>query len=205
MVQTTYHHVLNNCSPFPTSLLLKVSWNVGSLTQRGSSYLAAPMVDSWPVTLLVSTQASTRSAWLATPSSIWPPWSAALTFQTGTFSPVSHWQVSLGLFKQLYGTWLLMALSIQPPASSRAVQLSYSQDRKRHVVCFCRCTVEAGYDYSTGDQPDPEVWAQMLNKSPIKHVTQVWLFQHLQLSLQNILCCNKVTSPPRYKRQYCFY
>ncbi|TNM87014.1 acylamino-acid-releasing enzyme [Takifugu rubripes] len=35
------------------------------------------------------------------------------------------------------------------------------------------CMVEAGYDYSTGDLPDPEVWAQMLNKSPIKHVTQV--------------------------------
>lgn len=39
--------------------------------------------------------------------------------------------------------------------------------------------VVAGYDYSIDDLPDPEVWAQMLNKSPIKHVTQVWLFQHL--------------------------
>ncbi|CAG07332.1 unnamed protein product, partial [Tetraodon nigroviridis] len=30
-----------------------------------------------------------------------------------------------------------------------------------------------GYDYSTDDLPDPEVWAQMLSKSPIKHVAQV--------------------------------
>uniref|UniRef100_A0A8C4NN92 acylaminoacyl-peptidase n=1 Tax=Dicentrarchus labrax TaxID=13489 RepID=A0A8C4NN92_DICLA len=32
------------------------------------------------------------------------------------------------------------------------------------------CMVEAGYDYSTDCLPDPAVWEQMLNKSPIKHV-----------------------------------
>ncbi|KAI3357680.1 hypothetical protein L3Q82_016085 [Scortum barcoo] len=35
------------------------------------------------------------------------------------------------------------------------------------------CMVEAGYEYSTGCLPDPAVLEQMLNKSPIKHVTQV--------------------------------
>uniref|UniRef100_A0A3B4ZH63 acylaminoacyl-peptidase n=1 Tax=Stegastes partitus TaxID=144197 RepID=A0A3B4ZH63_9TELE len=35
------------------------------------------------------------------------------------------------------------------------------------------CMVEVGYDYSTSCLPDPAVWEQMLNKSPIKHVTQV--------------------------------
>ncbi|XP_059188274.1 acylamino-acid-releasing enzyme isoform X3 [Centropristis striata] len=35
------------------------------------------------------------------------------------------------------------------------------------------CMVEAGYDYSPDCLPDPAVWEQMLNKSPIKHVTQV--------------------------------
>uniref|UniRef100_A0A3B4WAV9 acylaminoacyl-peptidase n=1 Tax=Seriola lalandi dorsalis TaxID=1841481 RepID=A0A3B4WAV9_SERLL len=35
------------------------------------------------------------------------------------------------------------------------------------------CMVEAGYNYSTDCLPDPAVWEQMLNKSPIKHVTQV--------------------------------
>uniref|UniRef100_A0A8C4H2T3 acylaminoacyl-peptidase n=1 Tax=Dicentrarchus labrax TaxID=13489 RepID=A0A8C4H2T3_DICLA len=35
------------------------------------------------------------------------------------------------------------------------------------------CMVEAGYDYSTDCLPDPAVWEQMLNKSPIKHVTEV--------------------------------
>uniref|UniRef100_A0A671UVE3 acylaminoacyl-peptidase n=1 Tax=Sparus aurata TaxID=8175 RepID=A0A671UVE3_SPAAU len=35
------------------------------------------------------------------------------------------------------------------------------------------CMVEAGFDYSTDCLPDPAVWEQMLNKSPIKHVTQV--------------------------------
>ncbi|XP_070823657.1 acylamino-acid-releasing enzyme [Chaetodon trifascialis] len=35
------------------------------------------------------------------------------------------------------------------------------------------CMFEAGYDYSTDCLPDPAVWEQMLNKSPIKHVTQV--------------------------------
>ncbi|XP_056129296.1 acylamino-acid-releasing enzyme isoform X4 [Lampris incognitus] len=35
------------------------------------------------------------------------------------------------------------------------------------------CMVEAGYDYSTDCLPDPAVLEQMLNKSPIKHVTQV--------------------------------
>uniref|UniRef100_A0A0E9XMB1 Peptidase S9 prolyl oligopeptidase catalytic domain-containing protein n=2 Tax=Anguilla anguilla TaxID=7936 RepID=A0A0E9XMB1_ANGAN len=33
--------------------------------------------------------------------------------------------------------------------------------------------VESGYNYSTDTLPDPAVWEQMLNKSPIKHVTQV--------------------------------
>ncbi len=41
---------------------------------------------------------------------------------------------------------------------------------------FCRCMVEAGYDYSTDCLPDPAVWEQMLNKSPIKYITQVWIF-----------------------------
>ncbi|XP_073326797.1 acylamino-acid-releasing enzyme isoform X1 [Pagrus major] len=35
------------------------------------------------------------------------------------------------------------------------------------------CMVEAGFDYSTDCLPDPAVWEQMLNKSPIKHVPQV--------------------------------
>ncbi|KAJ8370838.1 hypothetical protein SKAU_G00108660 [Synaphobranchus kaupii] len=35
------------------------------------------------------------------------------------------------------------------------------------------CMVEAGYDYSTDALPDPAQWAQMLLKSPIKHVTKV--------------------------------
>ncbi|XP_035761636.1 acylamino-acid-releasing enzyme isoform X1 [Neolamprologus brichardi] len=35
------------------------------------------------------------------------------------------------------------------------------------------CMVEAGYDYSTDCLPDPAVWEQMLNKSPIRHVAQV--------------------------------
>uniref|UniRef100_A0AAQ4PL83 acylaminoacyl-peptidase n=1 Tax=Gasterosteus aculeatus aculeatus TaxID=481459 RepID=A0AAQ4PL83_GASAC len=35
------------------------------------------------------------------------------------------------------------------------------------------CMVEAGYDYSTDCLPDPAVWKEMLNKSPIKHVAQV--------------------------------
>uniref|UniRef100_A0A4W6F251 Acylamino-acid-releasing enzyme n=1 Tax=Lates calcarifer TaxID=8187 RepID=A0A4W6F251_LATCA len=35
------------------------------------------------------------------------------------------------------------------------------------------CMVEAGYDYSVDCLPDPAIWEQMLNKSPIKHVTQV--------------------------------
>uniref|UniRef100_A0A8C9V7I8 Acylamino-acid-releasing enzyme n=1 Tax=Scleropages formosus TaxID=113540 RepID=A0A8C9V7I8_SCLFO len=35
------------------------------------------------------------------------------------------------------------------------------------------CMVEAGYDYSTDILPDPTVWEQLLNKSPIKHVAQV--------------------------------
>lgn len=39
-------------------------------------------------------------------------------------------------------------------------------------VCF-RCMVEAGYNYSTDCLPDPAVWEQMLNMSPIKHVKQV--------------------------------
>lgn len=44
------------------------------------------------------------------------------------------------------------------------------------VSSFCRCMVEAGYDYSTDSLPDPAVWEQMLNKSPIKHIKQVWVF-----------------------------
>uniref|UniRef100_A0A3Q2PXR2 Acylamino-acid-releasing enzyme n=1 Tax=Fundulus heteroclitus TaxID=8078 RepID=A0A3Q2PXR2_FUNHE len=35
------------------------------------------------------------------------------------------------------------------------------------------CMVEAGYDYSPDCLPDPAVWEQMLNKSPIKYVPQV--------------------------------
>ncbi|XP_005732521.1 acylamino-acid-releasing enzyme-like [Pundamilia nyererei] len=35
------------------------------------------------------------------------------------------------------------------------------------------CMVEAGYNYSTDCLPDPAVWEQMLNKSPIRHVAQV--------------------------------
>uniref|UniRef100_A0A4W6F0B1 acylaminoacyl-peptidase n=1 Tax=Lates calcarifer TaxID=8187 RepID=A0A4W6F0B1_LATCA len=39
--------------------------------------------------------------------------------------------------------------------------------------CSIMCMVEAGYDYSVDCLPDPAIWEQMLNKSPIKHVTQV--------------------------------
>ncbi|KAJ8016007.1 hypothetical protein DPEC_G00002650 [Dallia pectoralis] len=35
------------------------------------------------------------------------------------------------------------------------------------------CMVEAGYNYSVDCLPDPAVWEEMLNKSPIKHVKQV--------------------------------
>ncbi|XP_010770546.1 acylamino-acid-releasing enzyme-like [Notothenia coriiceps] len=35
------------------------------------------------------------------------------------------------------------------------------------------CMVEAGFDYTTDCLPDPAVWEQMLNKSPIRYVTQV--------------------------------
>uniref|UniRef100_A0A665V080 acylaminoacyl-peptidase n=1 Tax=Echeneis naucrates TaxID=173247 RepID=A0A665V080_ECHNA len=35
------------------------------------------------------------------------------------------------------------------------------------------CMVEAGFEYSTDLLPDSAVWAQMLEKSPIKYVTQV--------------------------------
>uniref|UniRef100_A0A087X492 Acylamino-acid-releasing enzyme n=1 Tax=Poecilia formosa TaxID=48698 RepID=A0A087X492_POEFO len=35
------------------------------------------------------------------------------------------------------------------------------------------CVVEAGYDYTPDCLPDPAVWEQMLNKSPIKYVPQV--------------------------------
>uniref|UniRef100_A0A3P8UQU2 acylaminoacyl-peptidase n=1 Tax=Cynoglossus semilaevis TaxID=244447 RepID=A0A3P8UQU2_CYNSE len=35
------------------------------------------------------------------------------------------------------------------------------------------CMVESGYDYSADWLPDPEVWSQMLEKSPIKYVEQV--------------------------------
>uniref|UniRef100_A0A667X718 acylaminoacyl-peptidase n=1 Tax=Myripristis murdjan TaxID=586833 RepID=A0A667X718_9TELE len=35
------------------------------------------------------------------------------------------------------------------------------------------CMFEAGFDYSTDCLPDPAVWEQMLNKSPIKHIKQV--------------------------------
>ncbi|XP_014328868.1 acylamino-acid-releasing enzyme-like isoform X1 [Xiphophorus maculatus] len=35
------------------------------------------------------------------------------------------------------------------------------------------CVVEAGYDYSPDCLPDPAVWEQMLNKSPIKYIPQV--------------------------------
>uniref|UniRef100_A0A3Q3BLE7 Acylamino-acid-releasing enzyme n=1 Tax=Kryptolebias marmoratus TaxID=37003 RepID=A0A3Q3BLE7_KRYMA len=35
------------------------------------------------------------------------------------------------------------------------------------------CMVEAGYDYSPDRLPDPAVWEQMLNKSPIKYIPQV--------------------------------
>uniref|UniRef100_A0A8D0D724 Acylamino-acid-releasing enzyme n=1 Tax=Sander lucioperca TaxID=283035 RepID=A0A8D0D724_SANLU len=40
-------------------------------------------------------------------------------------------------------------------------------------MCSIMCMVEAGYDYSTDRLPDPAVWEQMLEKSPIKHVAQV--------------------------------
>ncbi|XP_046896530.1 acylamino-acid-releasing enzyme [Hypomesus transpacificus] len=35
------------------------------------------------------------------------------------------------------------------------------------------CMVEAGYDYNPNCLPDPAVWKQMLDKSPIKYVPQV--------------------------------
>ena len=38
----------------------------------------------------------------------------------------------------------------------------------------CRCVVEAGYLYSSDCLPDPNVWSEMLNKSPIKYTPQVW-------------------------------
>lgn len=47
--------------------------------------------------------------------------------------------------------------------------------KQSHLCSFflCRCMVEAGYNYSTDCLPDPAVWEQMLNKSPIRHVAQV--------------------------------
>ncbi|XP_008316496.1 acylamino-acid-releasing enzyme [Cynoglossus semilaevis] len=35
------------------------------------------------------------------------------------------------------------------------------------------CMFETGFDYSTDSLPDPKVWTQMLEKSPIKYVAQV--------------------------------
>ncbi|CAN9515559.1 unnamed protein product [Ophioblennius macclurei] len=35
------------------------------------------------------------------------------------------------------------------------------------------CVFEAGFDYSTDCLPDPAVWGNMLNKSPIKYIPQV--------------------------------
>lgn len=51
---------------------------------------------------------------------------------------------------------------------------------------FCRCMVEAGFDYSTDCLPDPAVWEQMLNKSPIKHVAKVWVFLCMSLDCVHV-------------------
>uniref|UniRef100_A0AAQ4PWS1 Acylamino-acid-releasing enzyme n=1 Tax=Gasterosteus aculeatus aculeatus TaxID=481459 RepID=A0AAQ4PWS1_GASAC len=48
-----------------------------------------------------------------------------------------------------------------------------STDIPDWYILACTCMVEAGYDYSTDCLPDPAVWKEMLNKSPIKHVAQV--------------------------------
>lgn len=85
------------------------------------------------------------------------------------------------LFNCLYDIRLLVALSMWPTASinPRMFTKTNQGTEKDTEVCFCRCSVEAGLDYSTDDLPDPEVWARMLSQSPIKHVTQVWMFQHM--------------------------
>lgn len=61
-----------------------MSLKVASSTRRRWLFPGAPTVVSWPVIWLASTQGSTRPAWLAILSSIWPLWFAALTSQTGT-------------------------------------------------------------------------------------------------------------------------
>uniref|UniRef100_A0A8C1JD34 Acylamino-acid-releasing enzyme n=1 Tax=Cyprinus carpio TaxID=7962 RepID=A0A8C1JD34_CYPCA len=40
-------------------------------------------------------------------------------------------------------------------------------------VCVFRCVVEAGYEYNTDIHLEPAILEQMLNKSPIKHVSKV--------------------------------
>jgi len=48
-------------------------------------------------------------------------------------------------------------------------------------VCVFRCMVEAGFEYNTDVHIEPATLEQMLNKSPIKHVSKV--------SADIIYCC----------------
>lgn len=182
-----------------------MSLKVASSTRRRWLFPGAPTVVSWPVIWLASTQGSTRPAWLAILSSIWPLWFAALTSQTGTsWHAHSHthahicllisWLCQLRtttqhlLFYHLYPCsqiWQLYASKWDKGHVSTSLSRKEVFNNAHWVILFilsfcwcsnydfCRCMVEAGFDYSTDCLPDPAVWEQMLNKSPIKHVTQV--------------------------------
>lgn len=56
-----------------------------------------------------------------------------------------------------------------PPGSPQRPQSSW--DCISSVSC--RCVVEAGFPYSSDCLPDLSVWAEMLDKSPIKYTPQV--------------------------------
>uniref|UniRef100_A0A672R8V9 acylaminoacyl-peptidase n=1 Tax=Sinocyclocheilus grahami TaxID=75366 RepID=A0A672R8V9_SINGR len=45
--------------------------------------------------------------------------------------------------------------------------------REPQSLCVFRCVVEAGYEYNTDIHLEPAILEQMLNKSPIKHVSKV--------------------------------
>ena len=56
-----------------------------------------------------------------------------------------------------------------PSWSSRRPQSSWACI----ISVSCRCVVEAGFPYSSNCLPDLNMWAEMLDKSPIKYTPQV--------------------------------
>ncbi|XP_016115237.1 acylamino-acid-releasing enzyme [Sinocyclocheilus grahami] len=81
---------------------------------------------------------------------------------------VSEWFLSTAVlckmgFSVLLGEEQLQCLPYTP-------QVCPSDTR---FVCVFRCVVEAGYEYNTDIHLEPAILEQMLNKSPIKHVSKV--------------------------------